>query len=570
MFRRYPYTNFHDINLDWIIKRVKDLTNRVFKVETELDDFLDSVDITKDVSDKLNEMLENGDLYEIVNQAELMNFQKNATLSRVGRIIDNFNNPSDVVLGLQSILYHNDKYYTIGDIPSTDTTNISVYDNQGLLIINKPYEYGHGQGAAIFKDNLIVKNSILGNLSILNTNTLEVLGSIEYPTETCITITSDEDNLYIVGLLNEQVSIYRYDTLSWYKVCDITLKEGNVIQNILKYDNYFYLLISRSSQIIKIDSNGDIKYIYNIPDSDGYYYTGELEDIFIKDDNIYLYGAVYDPQLTYESARLGQIFATDILSPLNSNQYYSYYINEYPRYYNVNGDNVYEFNPTGNQFTYLDDTIPLVYKKPIHLRNITRGSFRNYGTEELSIIGFTNNITIDNIYTSGNYTIKGINTIKNLYSNYANGDVSVRDINNITSQSSSLSLCDTRLNNIASIKETTINGTYLNQTLYSLPTSSLTNVNGTTISLWFRSFTSLTDVLSDVLSGFNDNYYANVEFIGIVGSKKISIKDNIRKNELSSFSHNLNGVTFANNNGTLTYDNQTLSQFIDLSVKVIT
>ena len=29
MYRRYPYTNFHDINLDWIIKQVQDLTNRV-------------------------------------------------------------------------------------------------------------------------------------------------------------------------------------------------------------------------------------------------------------------------------------------------------------------------------------------------------------------------------------------------------------------------------------------------------------------------------------------------------------------------------------------------------------
>lgn len=33
MYRKYPYTNFHDINLDWIIKRVQDLEEKVKSVE---------------------------------------------------------------------------------------------------------------------------------------------------------------------------------------------------------------------------------------------------------------------------------------------------------------------------------------------------------------------------------------------------------------------------------------------------------------------------------------------------------------------------------------------------------
>lgn len=42
LFEQFPYTNFHEINLDWILKKVKDM-------ETEFEDYKASVnEIIKD------------------------------------------------------------------------------------------------------------------------------------------------------------------------------------------------------------------------------------------------------------------------------------------------------------------------------------------------------------------------------------------------------------------------------------------------------------------------------------------------------------------------------------------
>ena len=54
-FEQFPYTNFHDLNLDWLLKTVKDTK-----------DILDNTDIPKIVQDELAEMYNNGQLAETV------------------------------------------------------------------------------------------------------------------------------------------------------------------------------------------------------------------------------------------------------------------------------------------------------------------------------------------------------------------------------------------------------------------------------------------------------------------------------------------------------------------------
>lgn len=87
VFEQFPYTNFHEMNLDWIISRVRDIYNkqikldddvdtRIKKVETsvsmvrdELDNFIADLNVREEVYAKLDEMLADGTLSEIVNTA---------------------------------------------------------------------------------------------------------------------------------------------------------------------------------------------------------------------------------------------------------------------------------------------------------------------------------------------------------------------------------------------------------------------------------------------------------------------------------------------------------------------
>lgn len=84
LFEHFPYTNFHELNLDWLLKIVRewvDKTEIYFKNNDEaikflqsnfddlkdyVDSYFDSLDVKKEVSDKLDEMLESGELADIL------------------------------------------------------------------------------------------------------------------------------------------------------------------------------------------------------------------------------------------------------------------------------------------------------------------------------------------------------------------------------------------------------------------------------------------------------------------------------------------------------------------------
>lgn len=63
-FEQFPYTNFHDLNLDWLLKTVK-----------ATKDILDNTDIPQHVRDELTEMYNDGRLEKLVNEKILADIQ---------------------------------------------------------------------------------------------------------------------------------------------------------------------------------------------------------------------------------------------------------------------------------------------------------------------------------------------------------------------------------------------------------------------------------------------------------------------------------------------------------------
>lgn len=73
LFNYYPYSNFHELNLDWIINIVKKYTEETDALEIKVDDFiayvtnyLDNLDVQAEIDQKLEEMKENGELAELI------------------------------------------------------------------------------------------------------------------------------------------------------------------------------------------------------------------------------------------------------------------------------------------------------------------------------------------------------------------------------------------------------------------------------------------------------------------------------------------------------------------------
>lgn len=63
-FEQFPYTNIHDLNLDWLLKTVRDTK-----------DILDNTDIPQHVRDELTEMYNDGRLEKLINEKILADIQ---------------------------------------------------------------------------------------------------------------------------------------------------------------------------------------------------------------------------------------------------------------------------------------------------------------------------------------------------------------------------------------------------------------------------------------------------------------------------------------------------------------
>lgn len=79
-FEQFPYSNFHDLNLDWIISEVKKAIEGFKALSAKTDDFettlnnaleyinnyFKNLDVQKEINNKLEEMKENGELADII------------------------------------------------------------------------------------------------------------------------------------------------------------------------------------------------------------------------------------------------------------------------------------------------------------------------------------------------------------------------------------------------------------------------------------------------------------------------------------------------------------------------
>lgn len=134
IFNRWPYTNFHEMNLDWIIEEVKKVVTEVEALDLSFDelkkyveDYFKNLDISKEVNDKIDEMAASGELEQLILDAlqlkALLSFNILSDLESAENLI----NGSNVrIMGKDA---YSDGYGAFYHIRESRTTDIIDGDN---------------------------------------------------------------------------------------------------------------------------------------------------------------------------------------------------------------------------------------------------------------------------------------------------------------------------------------------------------------------------------------------------------------------------------------------------------
>lgn len=352
----YPFIehDFDALTLYELISKICGLVNEMVPIINNMD-----TEIEAAVKDQLDEWLADGTIAELISELASANFQKNASIVKRGRfLIDKLTNPDLSYKGGQSIVYYGGKYYSAGQIGSSGPCYFTRWTENGVVELQANSNIvGHGNGITAWREKLYVSGDA-GKFHILdlNFNYIDEIDASEYFTSST-GVGSDDQYIYLYGgardLTNYRRIVKTNDGINFEVVCEFPNPLNEVRCDICIYDGYIYALFARSTQIYKIDMSGKIITIYDIPDGDGLYPMGEAEGLFIKNNSLYIWSAMYYfGRYGHYSTRhtndvqVGYIFESDIITKLQSDIYTNYYSKQEDLEIELDEGAEYTFNPS--------------------------------------------------------------------------------------------------------------------------------------------------------------------------------------------------------------------------------
>lgn len=163
LFDQFPYTNFHELNQDWIIRIVKELSEQWVKFETYILDYIKNLDIDDEIKAAIivhvNEMVQDGTINAMIMKAiadeipsssapvfvtstsQMSDEEKVYVLTGTGHIYA-YNGSTFYDTGL---VYNVDasEWYSNNGVLATGTDLNSLTDSNGYWFLSSSSSYGH-------------------------------------------------------------------------------------------------------------------------------------------------------------------------------------------------------------------------------------------------------------------------------------------------------------------------------------------------------------------------------------------------------------------------------------------
>mgnify|MGYP002624472687 FL=1 len=338
MFHKYPYTDFHELNLDGLIAEWKkflneydDVRNKVTDLETafnSLKDFVENyfnnLDVQEEINNKLDEMKDDGSLevllQSVIDTAQTITLSPTLSVSMYSGIVDvgDYNRPSY----LQSACANNDIIYMFFTNTATPGTCIcKVFNTAGDPIrtatINGLY---HANGADFYDGYIYV--ATLDSLEIvkLNPSDLSIVSRYQFD-RGFRSITFDNDGTCYAGSGGVLYAV-DLDNLTYTSHCSLDYANSSYQSGCVR-DGWLYEAGVNPSCVYRVNAtSGQTSKIYAIDRFVDIYPVGEMESVF----NDRVTGKFYVASCAYynfANYRQGQIFEISFSTNLSPKRIYS-------------------------------------------------------------------------------------------------------------------------------------------------------------------------------------------------------------------------------------------------------
>lgn len=364
IFRQFPYSNFHDMNMDWLLNTWKEFSAQfdiwqasVDEALAEFKKYIEDVPFDEYVNDVLTKWLNDGTFDSIVRS--LLMPQRELIIARELRYIST----SDNSLGGQSCFFYDPFIYITGQV--TGGQVIHKCNLNGEVVESHNYtDLGHANSIAIANDKIYIADGSSAKVTVINFATWQI-ESVIAPEgfDNIWSVTAYDDKVYLLGSdANAPSSIMLFAEIDSDNEVTVKLSIPNppnmVRQNMCVKDSSIYIIFNMANMVYEYDINtGAMISALYIPTGDGYFPVGEAEDVFVMNKDIYLLGAsYYRYDYTYASKSTVQIFKTnaDGKTIVQSQNEYSYYTSEARLVLKVDDTVAPEKNPYNN-FTTLEE-----------------------------------------------------------------------------------------------------------------------------------------------------------------------------------------------------------------------
>ena len=395
MINKYPYTNFHELNLDWIIGKIKDLINSnnqlvedMDALKTYVENYFANLDVSEEVNAKLDEMITDGTFVALVQQAinELIVRQQNLKLNRLMRYAmptyayDDDNTAQRKVN--QGSCYTKNEQFIFATIDATQTVQnaeLYEYNKTGNIIRSFTLPTGHTNSLAYDRvNNLLASNLTTIDLdagtevqesyiNIYDYDTLtlvKTVPTVAYPNQ----IAFDENGNLYYAVKTAQALINIYDENNNMIVSGINIPTPSpysayTLAGFRVYNGLYYFQTHANSAIY-IYSDDQLVHVWDLPTVTGEGFPiGEVEALdFDTSGNIYIFSTILNRVASYSYV---QIFTANVITGNITNNRRINIETQEPTVYatagtaNVNG-NMNPDGTSGHPFPTLDEACLMV------------------------------------------------------------------------------------------------------------------------------------------------------------------------------------------------------------------